>query len=105
MFTKIEDGKILAKLNDLRLWPKNPRIAEDKDLERLKKQIKELGVYKPLLVTPDGEILGGNMRFKMLKELVKEDPIKYEFVWVSVVDAWTDSERLKYALSDNAQLS
>lgn len=97
---KIEDGKVKAKLSWMRLWPKNPRQVEKRDLERLKSQIIELGVYKPILVTPDGEVLGGNQRLKVLSELAEKDE-RYQWVWVSIVDAWTDEERLKYALSDN----
>jgi hypothetical protein len=94
------DGKILANVSWLRLWPKNPRVVEEKDLSRLKKQIVELGVYKPLVITPDGEVLGGNQRFKVLSELSKQDE-KYQWIWVSIVEAWTDQDRIKYALSDN----
>lgn len=101
MRTHVMDGKTFAKLEDLRLWPKNPRKVQDKDLGRLRTQIEQLGVYKPLVVTPDGEVLGGNQRFKVLCELFKEFPEKYEFIWVSEVEAWTDEERLKFALSDN----
>jgi len=89
----------------MRLWPKNPRVIEDKDLGRLEKQIVELGLYKPLEVTPDGEVLGGNQRFKVLQKLYKssqsEERENNLWVWVSVVEAWNDADRLKYALSDN----
>lgn len=95
-----KDGKIWAKTSWLRLWPKNPRVIDKKNLKKLENQIKELGVYKPLVVTPDGEILGGNQRFKVISELAKTDK-RFDSVWVSVVEAWTDQERLKYALSDN----
>jgi len=101
MQTKIVEGKTLALLSDLRLWPKNPRIADDKNFEKLKRQIIELGIYKPLLITEDGEILGGNQRFKIFKELVEINK-DYEWVWVSILhNCWTDEDRLKYAVSDN----
>lgn len=95
-----KDGKIWANINWLRLWPKNPRVIDKKNLKKLENQIKELGIYKPLVVTPDGEILGGNQRFKVIQELSKTDE-RYKWVWVSPVEAWTDEERLKYAISDN----
>jgi len=95
-----KDGKIWANITWLRLWPKNPRVILDKNLQKLKKQIIELGIYKPLVVTPDGEILGGNQRYKVLYELSRKDA-RYEWIWVSVVDAWDDNARLKYAISDN----
>lgn len=95
-----EDGKTWAKTSWLRLWPKNPRKIDGKNLKKLEAQIKELGIYKPLIITPDGEILGGNQRFKVITELAKKDK-RYEKVWVSVVEAWTDSERYQYCFSDN----
>ena len=84
-------------------WDKNPRGILKKDFERLKRQIKRLGVYKPLVVCEDGGkkgkrrlvVLGGNMRLLALRELgIKE-------VEVSVVKAPTDKERIEYSLSDN----
>jgi DNA modification methylase len=79
-------------------WEKNPRGIKTKDYERLKRQILELGVYKPLLaVRENGHyiVLGGNMRIRALKDIgVKE-------VEVSIVKAKTETERIKYALSDN----
>lgn len=103
-----KENKTLAKLSWLRSWDKNPRTAEKKDLSKLKAQIEELGVYKPLVVyleKDNATILGGNQRYKILKELRKEYEAKgsdkYEYVWVSVVNAENDVEKLKYALSDN----
>src|SRR4030042_1796974 len=84
-------------------WDKNPRGILKADFERLKRQIKRLGVYKPLVVCEDGGkkggrrlvVLGGNMRLLALRELgIKE-------IEVSVVRAPTDKERIDYSLSDN----
>jgi len=106
MQTKIVDGKTFGKIENMRIWPKNPRIVKEKDLTRLEQQICELGLYKPLLVTYDGEILGGNQRFKVLQTMfnkakTEEDKEKRRWVWISVIDAGNDELRLKYALSDN----
>ena len=57
-------------------WDKNPRGILKADFERLKRQIKKLGVYKPLVVCEDGKargkrrfvVLGGNMRIRALQE-------------------------------------
>ena len=54
-------------------------MIDKKNYERLKEQIESLGVYKPLLITPDGEVLGGNQRFKVFNELIGKDK-KYEKV-------------------------
>lgn len=85
----------IRKIEELREWDKNPRSITKEDFERLKKQIKELGVYKPLIINQDNIVLGGNMRLKALRELgVKE-------VWVSVVETKNEEEMMKYNLSDN----
>lgn len=83
------------KLSELTLWDKNPRSITEVDLERLKKLISKLGLFKPFLVTPEGVILGGNMRFKACKELGIEE------VPVSIVEAKTEQKRLEFALADN----
>jgi hypothetical protein len=83
------------KIKDLRNWDKNPRSIDKEDFERLKAQIKKLGQYKPLLITKEGIVLGGNMRLKAYEELgIKE-------AWVSVVEAKTEERKIEYALSDN----
>jgi DNA modification methylase len=87
--------KQIRPITELRNWTKNPRGIKDKDFGRLKDQIKKLGQYKPLLITPDGEVLGGNMRLRAYRDLGISD------VWVSVVEPKTEAEKLEYALSDN----
>jgi len=102
-----KDNKVLAKLNWIIPWNKNPKFIKEENLEKLKKQIVELDVYKPLLIAlndTNAIILGGNQRHKALKELAKENPEKYEYVWISLVEAESDAERLKYCLSDNTNL-
>jgi hypothetical protein len=87
--------KDIRKITDLRPWKDNPRNITPSDFERLKKQITKLGQYKPLLVTKDGEVIGGNMRLKAYNALGIKD------VWVSVVEPKDENEKLEYALSDN----
>lgn len=87
--------KTYKKLSELHEWDKNPRSITKDGFERLKKQIKKLGQYKPLLITPDGEVLGGNMRLKAYRELGIGD------IWVSIVEPKNENEKLEYALSDN----
>jgi len=87
--------KTIWTIDKLKNWDKNPRAIKKDDFERLKKQIQELGQYKPLLVTPDGTVLGGNMRLKAYQALGITD------IWVSIVEPKTEAEMVKYALSDN----
>ena len=87
--------KETRKIETLKEWDKNPRSLSKEGFERLKKQIQKLGVYKPLLITKDGTVLGGNMRLKALQDL------GYKDIWVSVVEADTEEKKIEYALSDN----
>ncbi len=85
----------LVEITTLKEYERNPRNITEDGMNRLKKQIKKLGQYKPLIVTPDGVILGGNMRYKALLELGVEK------VWVSVVKPKDQNEMLEYSFSDN----
>ena len=82
-------------ISTLRSWEKNPRSITEKDFNRLKNQIKKLGQYKPLIITADGEVIGGNMRLKAYQALGIQN------VWVSTVTPKNEAEKLEYALSDN----
>lgn len=95
MTTHEEKGKIYTTIEQLKNWDKNPRNISDLDFSRLKLQIKKLGQYKPLLVTEEGIILGGNMRLRAFKDLGIEE------VWVSVVKPKNEAEKVEFALSDN----
>ena len=79
-------------------WDKNPRNIKTADFDRLKKQILELGVYKPLIAFPENggyTVLGGNMRLRALKEL------KIPEVDISIIHPKDEAEKVKFALSDN----
>ena len=101
---KIE--KTLFPLKDLVTWKRNPRTMDEAGKARLKGQLLDLKQYKPLLVffeegSEKGIVLGGNMRLTCMQELVKEGHKEFENVWISVVNAPTDKDKLKYMLSDN----
>jgi len=85
----------LVEISTLKEFDKNPRNITEEGMNRLKKQIQKLGQYKPLVVTSDGVILGGNMRFRALTEL------GIEKVWVSVVKPKDKNEMLEITFSDN----
>lgn len=90
--------RLIWSITKLRNWDKNPRGIKKEDFERLKKQIQDLGQYKPLLITPDGTVIGGNMRYKAYLDLGITD------IWVSVVEPKDEAELIKYALSDNDRM-
>lgn len=78
-----EDGVTFANVSDLFLYKDNPRDVEAKDFERLIEQIK-LGEHSTLLVTTEGEVLGGNTRLRAYKKMGKE---RAKVVVVSIVEA------------------
>src|SRR5258708_17451133 len=62
-------GHIYAKLADLKKWEKNPRDIFDEKEENLKILIATLGLFKPLFVTDEGIMVGGNMRLPTIQWL------------------------------------
>lgn len=78
-----EDGVTLAPVKDLYLYKDNPRDVEAKDFERLIEQIK-LGEHSTLLVTTEGEVLGGNTRLRAYKKIGKE---RAKVVVVNIVES------------------
>lgn len=85
----------LRPLSELKLWDKNPRRATRKQMDNLRKKIERLGGYKALITKPDGTIIGGNMRYRVLKEM------NVEQVWCSVIEPKDDAHMIEIAISDN----
>ena len=86
------------EVSKLQNWDENPRSITDKEYERLKEQIKRLGVYKPLLVNQSNIVLGGNMRLRALKDMGINE------VMCAVVLTDNKAQMIEYALSDNEQM-
>lgn len=91
----VDKRKLYWPIEKLYPWNRNPKKVGDDDFERLKKQISELGEYKPLLITPQGEVIGGNSRLRAYREM------GFSQCWVSVVEPKDEAQKIKYALSDN----
>lgn len=89
-----QDNKMWAKVSWLKPWDKNPREIKEEDFERLKQRLKG-EQFKPLLITSDGVVLGGNMRIRAYKELRREK------VWVSVVSFKKHEDGLVTAYVNN----
>lgn len=84
-----------VKLSEIKPWGENPRDISREGLDRLKKQITDLGQHTPLIVDEEGNVLGGNMRYRAMSEL------NWEEVWVAEVNAPTYADKLRYNLSSN----
>lgn len=89
---------ITRKISELRNWSDNPRSIKPERFQELKNRITRFGQFKPVIITPDGEVLGGNMRLKAMKELGIED------IWVSVIEPKSEAEKIEIALTDNEEM-
>lgn len=87
----------MRSLESLSLWDKNPRSIKTERFTELKNRLNRLGQTKPLRITEDGTVIGGNMRLRAMKEL------GWNEVWVSVSPAKTDKEIFDEALTDNEE--
>jgi len=89
------------KLSDIHVNPANPRIIKDDRFKKLVKSISEfpkMMELRPIIIDNDMMILGGNMRFKALKEL------KYKDIpagWVKRAEELTDEEKRRFIIEDN----
>jgi DNA modification methylase len=87
-----------VKLSEIKPNPKNPRLIKDEKFKKLVKSIKDFPQMlelRPIVVDENNIILGGNMRFKALKEAGHTE--------VSIVRAneLTDEQKDEFIVKDN----
>jgi site-specific DNA-methyltransferase (adenine-specific) len=89
---------IKVKLSEIKPNPNNPRLIKDDKFQKLVKSIKdfpEMLEIRPIVVNKEMVILGGNMRYKALKEAgIKEVPI-------IVADNLTEEQQREFLIKDN----
>jgi len=89
------------KLTEIKPNPNNPRIIKDEKFAKLKKSIEEfpkMMALRPMVLDENNIILGGNMRFKALKELgYKEVPNE----WIKSAKDLTEDEIRRFIIVDN----
>jgi len=88
-------------LSEIHINPSNPRIIKDERFKKLVKSIDEfpkMMALRPIIIDADGMILGGNMRFKALKELKYKD---IPDAWVKRADELTEEEKRRFIIEDN----
>jgi hypothetical protein len=94
-----------VQLNKIKPNPNNPRLIKDDKFSKLVQSIKdfpEMMEKRPIVCVTDvdGKIypLGGNMRYKALKELNYKD---IPDTWVTMADDWTEEKRREFVIKDN----
>lgn len=89
------------KLSNIKPNPNNPRLIKDDRFAKLVNSIKEFPKMmdlRPIVVDNNNTILGGNMRYKALKELgYKEIPD----TWIKRADDLTVDEQRRFIAVDN----
>ena len=87
-----------VKITEIKVNPSNPRTIKDEKFKKLVKSIQdfpEMSEIRPIVVNRDMVILGGNMRFKAMKEAGwKEIP-------VIVADNLTPEQEREFLIKDN----
>jgi ParB-like chromosome segregation protein Spo0J len=90
--------RITLKISEVKSNPNNPRVIKDEKFKSLVKSIQdfpEMAEIRPIVVNADMIILGGNMRFKAMKEAGwKEVP-------VIVADHLTPEQEREFIIKDN----
>jgi hypothetical protein len=87
----------LIKISKLKLNPLNPRFIRDEKFEKLIQSLKdfpEMADVRPIVCNTDFVILGGNMRFRAMKEA------DWKEVPVDVVD-WPEEKQREFTIKDN----
>ena len=90
------------KITELKINPENPRIIKDEKFLKLKKSIQEfpkMMELRPIIYDPETKfILGGNMRFKAIKDLgYKDIPSN----WIKSTKELTKEEKKRFIIEDN----
>ena len=91
----------MVKITDIKPNPNNPRLIKDEKFAKLVKSIKEfpkMMELRPIIVNAENIILGGNMRFKALKELGYTNIPKE---WIKRADELTEDETRRFIIADN----
>jgi ParB-like chromosome segregation protein Spo0J len=87
-----------VKISEIKPNPKNPRLIKDEKFKKLVKSIKEFPQMlelRPIVVDENNIILGGNMRFKALKEA------GYSEVSIVRANDLTDEQKDEFIVKDN----
>lgn len=87
----------VVSIEEIKPNPNNPRLIKDDKFKKLVQSLKdfpEMANVRPIVVNQDMIILGGNMRFKAMKEA------KWKQVPVEVVD-WDEAKQKEFIIKDN----
>lgn len=87
----------VVSIAEIKPNPSNPRLIKDDKFKKLVQSLidfPEMANVRPIVVNQDMVILGGNMRFKAMKEA------KWKEIPVEVVD-WDEAKQREFIIKDN----
>ena len=87
-----------VKLSEIKPNPKNPRLIKDEKFKKLVKSIKDFPQMlelRPIVIDENNIILGGNMRYKALKEA------GYKEVSIVRANELTEEQKDEFIVKDN----
>jgi len=87
-----------VKISEIKTNPKNPRLIKDEKFKKLVKSIIEFPQMlelRPIVVDENNIILGGNMRFKALKEA------GYSEISIVRANDLTEQQKDEFIVKDN----
>jgi len=88
-----------VKLSQIKLNPDNPRQISKKDMKLLVKSLKEfpeMMQLREIIVDEDMMILGGNMRYRALKQSSEKECI------AKIVSGLTSEQKREFIIKDNS---
>jgi hypothetical protein len=85
----------LRELNELAPYPRNPRLHDEDQIEKIMASIKQWGFTIPLLIDEAGQLIAGHARFEAAKRLALQR------VPVMVARGWTEAQKRAYVIADN----
>ena len=87
----------IVAISQLKSNPSNPRLIKDDKFHKLVQSLKdfpEMAKVRPIVVNTEMVILGGNMRFKAMKEAGwKEVPVEVVY--------WPEEKQREFIIKDN----
>lgn len=89
-----------VKLNEIKINPNNPRLIKDYRYKKLLQSLKdfpEMLQLREIVVDENYMILGGNQRYRALKELNEKDCI------AKIVTGLTDEKKREFIIRDNVE--
>lgn len=92
-----------VKIDDIIVLPDRTRTSKEKspDMERLKDSIKKLGLFHPILINENNELIAGFRRLTAYKQLRMEDPVRFNMIDARILPSGDEYRQLEAEIHEN----